>query len=187
MLVLLSVLRERREIPYEPSMPLGQYMREVIAPALGLSAVKKRPESEAYPNWTVDVRVQEYDTSAGRRRELLVFREGNCDERLGDVLEDGACLTYTFVDLEEMEGNAGTAPLPDGCGICFQKDLSTSKLHTLMCGHMFCCKCLTGLTEAAQSNRHDDDSVKCPYCRAVASVAEVRAWKIHSANTLAMW
>ena len=124
-------------VPYKPDMPLGEFMRTVIAHILGLQCV----------NQTVQAHVQTY-----RCETLIVFNDENCERLLGATIADGGTLFYSLTS-KAVAGNAGSEPLPQ-CAVC----LASGGALTLLCGHSFHAKCV-----AAWIDSHKNT---CPECRA---------------------
>ena len=175
MLIFSNVMRKTQSLPFIPEMTMGEYMRRVIAPALELRIEAKLPDSPTNKNWTVKVRVQEYDMVGGRERPLVTFTGENCHMRLGDLIRDGTWLVYTFVDVEGVEGNAGTEPVENTCSICLRPSLSTEPVFRTTCGHDFHCKCLEQYERGHRQTARE--FTRCPMCRSVFSNSERDAWK----------
>lgn len=143
-------------LPYHEAMPLGQYLREVVAEVVGVAPARKN---------TVRVHVQTYGDEV-----VTVFNDENCDMRLGEVINDGGTLFYslTAFEDEDVEGNAGTAPMAR-CAVCFGK--MTKDTITLLCSHTFHAKCLNAWLQTQRG------AARCITCRVNICMEDEEACK----------
>lgn len=136
MIHLISLKGTTINLPYQPDMPLWQYLRDVIAPAAKFEVIEGK---------TVLARI----IAKGQ-----AFNFENKHRLLGEIVEDGGKLRFTLPlgpSWGTLQGNA----CPDGgdasgCPVCLEDDYDFS----LDCLHRFHAHCLLQ-TRATQ----------CPLCQ----------------------
>ena len=160
MLTLINIIGAKMQIPYEPEMRMGQYLREVIAQALHIPVI--------FGN-TVPVHVQTLD-------KKVVFNEKNCGCKLKSLIPDGTMLFFAPT-MMGSQGNAGDQELHMECAICLEKESDKLRMFKLVCGHSFHCECLH-LMHVNNSQRHVFEN-DCPLCNNPISYAENEAVDTH--------
>ena len=151
----------RANLPYIPTMPVWEYLRDVIVPACK-GGVWMDEEGVS----TLGMRVQYvYNCNCTGQQYCFAFDYANRLERLGDVIPPGATLNAILMygDRDKiMYGNCSKADVRAECPVCLCDERFTDV--ALHCGHRFHDTCLIRLHNAASA-------MLCPLCRAEMSEA----------------
>ena len=131
----------RADLPYIPTMPVWEYLRDVIVPACK-GGVWMDEEGVS----TLGARVQYvYNCSTGQQY-CFVFDYANRLQLLGDVIPPGATLHVLlfYCDRDKiMFGNCCKADCRAECPVCLSDERYTDV--ALHCGHRFHDTCLIQL------------------------------------------
>ena len=161
MIRVVSLSGKVTAVPYIPDMPIYQYLREVLTPALNCHT---RDGGDS---------VMENFIYNRPDKIQVVFDQTNRLERLGDVIPPDAKLHHTILaSSNKLRGNATKGDITAECPICMQ---TSTDYEIRTCAHRFHAECMVKYTQLKPA----DEPITCPFCRtAMSDQDEWDAWDI---------
>ena len=155
----------RADLPYIPTMPAWEYLRDVIVPVCN-GRVRMDEEGVSTLGGLVQYM---YNCTCTDEQYRFVFDYASRLELIGDVIPPDATIYVMlfFGDRNNiMFGNCSKADVRAECPICLNSTDERYTDVTLDCGHRFHDTCLI------QLHRPTTDTMLCPLCRAEMSEAD---------------